>query len=55
MSRPASGRITQSQTRVVIPAIPKAFGRSGILLAVGKDSGRAGMTGKKRFIIKNNL
>jgi hypothetical protein len=30
--------------RAVIPAIPKAFGRSGILLKIKKDSGQAGMT-----------
>ena len=33
----------------VIPAIPKAFGRSGILLTIKKDSGQAGMTDKEQM------
>ena len=33
-----------SRFKAVIPAIPNAFGRSGILLKTMKDSGQAGMT-----------
>jgi len=43
-----------SQGIMSIPAILNAFGRSGILLAVRKDSGQAGMTEKKNEFRENS-